>query len=253
MFEIGIPSFNRPKIIDYTLDLLKYYKIDKKIITIFLEDETQLELYSNHDYKKIITHTKGYGNKMEYIKNHYDNNTNLVIIDDDIEQLLEMIDKKTGKQLENLTDFLENAFSLLREKKYFMFGIYPVNNYFFMKKETTEDLKFCCGGFMGYIVRKNDEKLRWDEYEIKSDYVWTIQHYLKDGGLLRFNHITIKTKTYLKRGGCFSMYGDRMKISEKVSDEIQKRFPKYVSKRIRKNGMWEIRLKGGRKKKIIIE
>tara|TARA_R110000822_G_scaffold43423_1_gene117229 strand:+ start:1516 stop:2274 length:759 start_codon:yes stop_codon:yes gene_type:complete len=248
-FAIAIPSFNRPKTIKKTLHLLEKYNFDKSIITIFLDSEQEKEKYVEEigtDYTIVIHKHNNIGELREFIRHYYKEGTHLFSLDDDIEQVKEMIDKKTGKEIDNLKQFVLDAFKKCVEAGYYIWGVYPVDNYFFMNKKTTTDLKFICASFHGYIVRHDlDLKI---EFSIKEDYVNTIQHYIKDGGVVRFNNITTKTKYYQKTGGCFTRFGDRLKESEAIANQIQIKYPQYVSKRQRKNGMWEIRLKRQKKK-----
>ena len=246
MYEVAIPSWGRPKIIEKSLNLLKKYNIDKSKITIFLEDEEQLELYKDLDYKKVLTHTEDIGTKREFMKNYYEEGTHLLSLDDDIEIVKEMIDKKNGKEIDDLNLFVENAFKMCEEKGLYIWGVYPVDNYYFMNKNFSTDLKFICSAFYGYIVRHS---LDFTGFKVKDDYNFCIQHFIKDGGVLRFNYITYKTKYFCKTGGITERLGERVNISKIEALMLKEKYPKFVSTKIRKNGMWEVRLKGGRNKK----
>ena len=246
MYQVAIPSWGRPKIIQKSLNLLEKYKIDKSKITIFLEDEEQLELYKDIDYKKVLTHTEDIGTKREFMKNYYEEGTHLLSLDDDIESVKEMIDKKNGKEIDDLNSFVEYAFKMCEYKGLNIWGVYPVDNYYFMNKNCSTDLKFICSAFYGYIVRHS---LDFTGFKVKDDYNFCIQNFIKDGGVLRFNYITYKTKYFCKTGGITERLGERINISKKEALMLKEKYPKYISTKIRKNGMWEVRLKGGRNKK----
>jgi hypothetical protein len=118
-----------------------------------------------------------------------------------------------------------------------MWGIYPVRNPFFMKKKTSKGLSFIIGALHGYIVRHDKSLEPSTSSEGKEDYHQSILYYLKDGGVLRFNDVTIKTK-FLAKGG---LGQDRFERNKKSAKYLQRTYPKLVSIFHRKNGMSEIR------------
>ena len=133
-FAIAIPSFNRPKTIKKTLNILEKYNFDKSIITIFLDSEQEKEKYVEEigtDYTIVIHKHNNIGELREFIRHYYKEGTHLFSLDDDIEQVKEMIDKKTGKEIDNLKQFVLDAFKKCVEAGYYIWGVYPVDNYFF--------------------------------------------------------------------------------------------------------------------------
>ena len=112
-------------------------------------------------------------------------------IDDDVEGVYQLI----GDKLVAIVDldlFFKEAFEFLKKENLFIWGVHPVKNAFFMKPTKTTNLKFIIGTLYGFIVRHTKELE--PVCEEKEDYEQSILYYLKDGGVMRHNDITIKTK-----------------------------------------------------------
>jgi hypothetical protein len=111
-------------------------------------------------------------------------------------------------------------------------------------KPITKELKFIIGCLYGFIVR-NDKKLEPSpKAEGKEDFHQSILYYLKDGGVIRFNHMTVKTK-FNAPGGLGT---DRFDMNKKAAIFLHKKYPEIVRVWNRPNGMTEIRIKDRRKK-----
>ena len=77
----------------------------------------------------------------------------------------------------------------------------------------------------------------------KDDVVRTIQNYIKDGKVLRFNKVGFKTKYYGNDGGGLGKLNDRMEVSRIAVEELSMKYPKYGKAMVRKNGLHEFKLK----------
>ena len=75
--------------------------------------------------------------------------------------------------------------------------------------------------------------------ESKEDYEQTILYHQLDGGVIRFNHIAIKTKFNAKRG----LGTDRFERNKKAADYLTLQYPDIVSRKDRKDGTPEVKLK----------
>ena len=76
------------------------------------------------------------------------------------------------------------------------------------------------------------------ESEGKEDYEESILYYFMDGGVLRFNNITAKTK-FNAEGG---LGKDRFEMNKLSANYLKKTYPDLVTITHRKNGMTEIKL-----------
>jgi hypothetical protein len=237
---IAIPTYNRSDVLERkTLTTLLKGSIQPSQIYIFVANETEKKKYEvaipSTKYHKIIIGKLGIANQRIFIKNYFKKGDYVVSIDDDVEGLYQL----SGDKLKEIKvkPFFEKALEELKKENKFMWGIYPVHNPFFMKKKTSKGLSFIVGALHGYIVRHDKTLDPSTLSEGKEDYEQSILYYLKDGGVLRFNDVTIKTK-FLAKGG---LGQDRFERNKKSAKYLQHKYPDLVSIFHRKNGMTEIR------------
>ena len=270
-WKVAIPSYNRADYITKaTLSLCKYYNIPNEVIFIFIVDtEEQRKLYENAIDKvlyngiHIIYGPLGLKNMRNFITNFFEEGTPLLCMDDDILSLHELYENNTITdkskaahwKLKDLTpeSFLEwtiQAYTIMNNRKLSLFGIYPVKNGYFMKDlpEITYDARFCVGAFWGIINTKQTEMfITLDE---KEDMERSILFTLKDGGVLRFNNITLSTKYYKTPGGMqtHQTNNDRKNSSIESAKMLYDKYPSLCTLyHGKKNGMCEIRFKKGLK------
>jgi hypothetical protein len=145
-------------------------------------------------------------------------------------------------KLVKITDvdgFFKDAYKNLIKEKLFIWGIYPVRNPFFMKPKTTTDLKFIIGVLRGFINRHSKDLEPSVDSEGKEDYEQSILYFKKDGGVFRYNNITVKTK-FNAVGG---LGKDRFDMNKKAADYLKKTYPDIITIFHRKNGMTEVKMK----------
>jgi len=265
-WKVVIPSYNRHEyIINHSLALCDKFKIPHDFIYIFVATiNNEKELYTqsllNHSiaYRNIhiIEGPLGLKNMRNFITDYFNENEPLLCMDDDIDDLFILHEdndhdkNKAGHwKLKSLTDkqfydLTMKAYEIMLSKKLGLFGIYPVKNGFFMKDlpNITYDARFCVGAFWG-IINNKSIILTLDE---KEDMERSILFTIKDGGVLRFNNITLSTKYYRTPGGMQTHleYNERIQNSIVSCKILYERFPElcklYTSK---KNSMCEIRFK----------
>jgi len=239
--KIAIPTYNRSDILERkTLSTLLNGGIDPSQIYIFLANAEEKKKYEaaipSTMYHTMVIGKKGIANQRIFIKHYFKEGDYVVSIDDDVEGLFRLSGDKLT-QIKQVKTFFEHALEELKKEKKYMWGIYPVRNPFFMRKKTSKGLSFIIGALHGYIVRHDKSLEPSTQSEGKEDYHQSILYYLKDGGVLRFNDVTIKTK-FLAKGGLGQDRFERNKLS---AEYLQKKYPELVSIFHRRNGMTEIR------------
>ena len=127
---------------------------------------------------------------------------------------------------------------MLKDEGLYIWGVYPVRNAFFMKQSITTDLRFIVGVFFGYINRKLKKLEPSIKAEGKEDYETTILYYKLDGGVLRFNNVTTKTK-YIADGG---LGKERFEINKHAAEYLKSTYPEIITIFHRKTGMTEVKL-----------
>lgn len=260
-YIIAIPTYKRSKIIgENTLKVLKNRKIDKNKIYLFVankeEEKDYLKDIDNSLYGNIIIGKKGLKNQRNFITDFFPENKYIVEMDDDIKEIYELIpgegDKRLDiqksqklKKLDNLNKFFEESFTrlltnntdLIMNKKNnilqqnnipHIWGIYPVDNPYFLSNKITNNLQFLVGPMWGKINRHDKNlKLNLDE---KEDFERTLRHYKKDGFVLRYWNVTISTSYYKTPGGMQAENKDRYKEAEISANYLVEMFPEYTTK-----------------------
>jgi hypothetical protein len=239
-YVIAIPSCNRADTIaEKTLSYLLDGGVLASKITIFVANKTQEKLYAaavpSNMYKEIVVGKIGITPQRKFISHYYPVGTYIVSMDDDIEEL-QMLRGDKLVTLRKVDEFFKKAYLMMKRENRFIWGIYPVRNAFFMHNTVSTDLKFIIGLTFGYINRRL--KRLEPTSEVKEDYEQSILYYKEDGGVLRFNNITHKTK-FNSVGGLGT---DRQLTNKIAAEYLQKKYPDIVSIFHRKNGMTEIRL-----------
>lgn len=257
-YIIAIPSYNRADLIQVkTLNLLHKNNINPKIINIFVADRDQYDLYKEKVpsslYNKLIIGVKGLKNQRNYINNYYPEGYHIVEMDDDIEKIVQLVMKyedsakvltKKVKPIENLDNFIKNAFQRCISNGIFLWGVYPLANPYFMTDTITTDLRFIVGPFWGIINRHREDLLLTIDEKENSER--TLQNWVIDGAVLRFNNIGIETKYYKNKGG---MQNNKMNSNYRKEAALNsvyylhKKYPKITKINLsKKSGYPEIKL-----------
>lgn len=242
-YVVAIPTYNRvEEVVKKTLKTLSEGGVAKRRIFLFVANKQQHDLYEagvpRELYNKIIIGKKGITNQRIFISGYFDEGQYVVSMDDDVEQL-EMLRGEKLVKIHDVDDFFNKAYRLMKTENLFIWGIYPVRNPFFMYKETTTDLRFIIGVTYGFITRHLRELKMSSKIETKEDYEQSILFYKKDGGVIRFNGVTAKTR-FNAPGGLGPDRFDKNKVS---AEYLVKKYPDIVSRSDRKDGMPEVKLK----------
>jgi hypothetical protein len=246
-WKVVIPSYNRANYIKKaTLALCLYYKIPVSLIYIFIvDDDIQRQMYQQslsdpvYSGLHIIYGPIGLKDMRNYISNYFEENTPLLCIDDDVLALYELYEddnidsSKAGHwKLKEMTPqqfiiWTTSTYTIMKNNNKNLFGIYPVKNGFFMKDlpEITYDARFCVGTLWGVFNKKTSDMLL--TLEEKEDMERSILFTLKDGGVIRFNKITLSTKYYKTAGGMQTHMTtkDRIINSIESSKILYERYP----------------------------
>ena len=188
MYQIAIPSLSRSQLLKrQTLKTLEHHNIPNSQITIFCIDKEYDQYKTISDYK-IVVGELGLIKQKEFIQTYYPVNTNILFLDDDIQE----IDLDNFNSLDEL---IVTGFNECRNKNSYIWSIYPVWNKFFRQTKSylSTSLKFCIGGFTGIINRKINPKITCFHRE---DVERSIKYFMRDGIVLRFNRVGYKTKFF---------------------------------------------------------
>jgi hypothetical protein len=241
-YVVAIPTYNRYDVLaNKTLRTLIDGNVSKNKIFLFVANREQYKLYDDaipkNMYNQIIIGKKGITNQRKFIAKYFPEGQYVISMDDDVEEF-EILKGDKLVKLKEVNDFFIEAYKLLKKNNLFIWGIYPVRNAFFMYKNVTTDLRFIIGVTFGFITRHNKLLEPSVKAETKEDYEQTILYFKMDGGVLRFNNITTKTK-FNAPGGLGT---DRFERNKNAAEYLEKTYPDIVTTFNRKNGTYEIKL-----------
>ena len=222
-------------------------------VDIFLSNPSEEQAYRENlkDYPVniIISNTKHVNTQRNFIVDYYKEDELILGIDDDIDLVAMKVDDKNTIQLNSLTEFVENAFTISLDKKIDMWGVNPVINPYFMKNNVTFNLKYIVACFYGWR-NNHDEKAYVStnpEYG-KEDFERSIRYYIADGGVTRFNYVAPKTKYYSEKGGIQNYR--TVEYEETAVKWLLETFPMYCKRNTKSKGKYpEVRLIDQRRKK----
>jgi hypothetical protein len=245
-YIVAIPTYNRSEtLVQKTLTTLKKGGVRPSKVFIFLANNEEKDNYEKvvpkELYHKMVVGKKGISEQRRFISKFFKEGQRIVSIDDDVEGVFKLKNAKTLMRITNLDKFYKDSFQRLSDENLFIWGIYPVNNAFFMKDNISTSLKFIIGTMYGFVNRHSPDLIISDEIEEKEDFELSILYFLKDGGVIRYNNVTIKTKFH-SDGGLGKTPG-RLAANKRSAHFLKKKYPDLISIFVRDNGMTEVRLK----------
>lgn len=213
LLEIAIPTYFRAEVLALkTMPLLSAF--DKDIIVLYVEDKIQESVYNeifNNEYKIIVTNTVGIGEKRNFIKNSTKARW-LLQVDDDLKSI---INAEGELSPEEIKDLVYKGFKETEEANLRLWSIAPFSNTFYFKNTMTKSLKFCRGYFFGTVMTGEPVLSPIDCFE---DYWNTLEHFFKDGGVIRFNGYGAKSLITTGKGGLQSQYTKNERLDNEAEN-----------------------------------
>lgn len=243
---VAIPSYGRPDILrKTTLKLLEKQGIAENRIIIFLRDEEERQRYGDLErFKVVITKSSGIKNTRNFLRNYFTTCEEIydfvLFIDDDIKDIVK---GKDSLEVGELYDLILDMYQVAKREKMGLVGICGFHNHYFLKDKITTNLKYIIGAFCGILEPKKNSVIQCT-VEHGEDYEFTIKHFLRDGGVIRFNNYGLKTKYYNEKGGICADMGGFLARNENARESLAKlanEYPKMCSV-IKKGEKWDLRL-----------
>ena len=242
IYRIAIPSYKRSKVINNkTLKYLSKCNFDLSKVDVFVSDEKEKKEYEkncNYEDVNFIIGGKNITEQRNIIHTYYPDDSLILSIDDDIEEMLIKNKNKLKSfyEIEKLSIIAKNEMIKNRTK---ICGIYPVANQFFMKNKISINLKYIAAGFYFFISEQDRTLLV--ELQDKEDFERSIKYFIKYNSLVRLEMITMKTKFYKGEGGLqATRTEERIKKSALY---LAAKYPNYCKMNTgKKTGYAEVRL-----------
>ena len=221
-FIITIPSYNRLRQLDKLLSYLLLNNIDSNNIYVFADPSNYAEYLIGLDKYNIniLQGVNGLINQRNHMRNYFNDNTNILYLDDDF------ISVKSPDEKFDFINEVNNMFTNMINNNCYLGSINPTNNLYFCSGKDKYGLYLCVGCF--YLERnlklKEFEKLIVDE---KEDYTRTLIHYIFAGKVYRNDRFCVNHKYNFSSGGMNS--GNREIMNNIRCNILHYLYPKLTS------------------------
>jgi hypothetical protein len=213
MYSIAIPTYKRSSRM-HTLNYLKKENVPLDLITVFVADKEEYDLYfAKYPEYKIVIGVLGICNQRNFITEYFHEGEYVISIDDDVRDII---------SLEGLPfmEWVLKCISYMEANKVELLGVNPTTNLFWAKERKGDYFKIgrylCVGVFHIYVVRKQ-VKLTTNYGE---DYQRSMEYLKKDGAVARYNGVCIQT-TYWVKGGCSASGRTKETYCDQVKDLLE--------------------------------
>lgn len=269
---IAIPSYHRSQSIkENTLRVLDECQIPHSCIKVFVsKEEVPVYRASLPEDIEVIESVVGCIENRAKVRQHYPEGQKIVYIDDDIKGIYSICDftdthstchifnkKNLGQTyykkqipIPNLHKFLTDAFAVIEKEGAHFGGIYPIGNGFFCNHRYTTDLRYICGGL--YLeINVKDFALQGDQYS--EDFERTCQWFKRDGKVIRFESVILKTGYYKGKGDGGKPGGlvetRTVELSKQAQEKLAAIYPEYLTviPPTSKNQFWNLKCKKQKK------
>ena len=191
---VAIPSYRRAQTIHRkTLALLWSSGIPAERVTVFVASPEEAEEYAQYFLPSfspsIVVGVPGIHRQRAFMESYYQKGQRVVFIDDDV-SALKMIHPAA------LPEVIDRCFELAAAEGCALWGINPTDNGLCLKDEAVVGLRYIIGAFYGLTIT-HDIDYPWP---VAEDYTRTVEHFKRDGRVLRFNGIGPTTR-YFATGG----------------------------------------------------
>jgi len=245
-WRVAIPSYRRTRVLcDKPLALLRRHAIPYDKIHIFVASVEEEQEYLQWLPEAYHIHVAEVGTAAvrNYITNFFPVGTRIFCMDDDVKDLVELDDNRL-RPITDLTAFIEEGFETAEAAGVRLWGIYPINNPFFMSRTPTTQLTYIVGCAFGII---NPGPVLWCTLDDKEDFQRSMCMYLLDGAVLRLNHVAPCTNYWTTPGG--NRVARTFERAERAAEAFVEAYPDLAKLRLKARGK-DVRLRDERILKV---
>jgi hypothetical protein len=223
-----------------TLLFLSNNNVEAEDIYIFVSPSSYEEYknYFKESNLNIILSKDSITAARNHIIEYFDNGTEIVELDDDVEDIQTTQKNVKNTSINNFKDLCKELFKLSDKG---LWGINANHNNYFATNNIRKGLYSIINSCCGYT---NDKDIKLTVQE-KEDFDRVCQFYHKGKTVIKDGRHGVKTKYWTNKGGIQAKYNreDRVKVQKKSAEDLMKKWPQYCSTRTRKNGIVDIRFK----------
>lgn len=240
-YQVAIVTHRRAELFaEQTSGLLRHMR-DR--VTLFLSDEEDQKAYAPLGYNAVVTGAKNLTEKLNFLHNHYEPGTRVVVLEDDVAFVTpNTIGKNGTKPYTDLDALCQRGFSAVRDGG--LWGVAPHANAFYMSGKTTRTLKLVVGYCFGFVATRDPELLL--HCETKTDYERTLRYFVKYGFVVRLDDVGVATVNYTQPGGLATHMNHeaRTGAEQRACDYLVKKWPHLVEHNTKKASLYaELKLK----------
>jgi hypothetical protein len=248
----AIPSRARAKtLIAKTLPLLDRLGIPERDRRVFVSAPEIAEyrlVLDDAGYEEVRVEPGALGvcGNRNAMTHHFAEGERYVSIDDDLRDLRVMVDEKTLRPItpEEWAEVVATGWEMLDETGARLWGLYPVPNPYFMRRRISTRLVYVAGAVWG-IENRRDAHLV--DLEYRDDWQRSVQCYVADGAVIRFDYVTWSTEGYHGAGGLQTTGERTPDATLRDCEELVRRHPGLVTLNLTKKSGWpETRLRDRR-------
>lgn len=234
-YVIAIPSYQRAELLmECTLATLKIMKQPTSLIYIFVANASEYKRYTNilprMYHANIVKGVLGLGKQRNFISKYFDVGTHIVHMDDDVTKLL----RHDNKVIENLTPWVNMAFSLCTQHNCKLWGVYPIDSRLCMSQTATIGWAPLIGTVFGVI---NDRSADLQQtYNNCEDLERSLKHICKFGAVVRLNGVCFRTRGAFYTGG-LGKGPERLADYNVQMTKLQSAYGAYIQRRVDKQGV----------------
>ena len=223
-----IPSLGRSdRIAECAVKTLRELNVSPGSIHVFVADEEEKKKYQVAvPDVDVVVGKLGIGHQRKFINGYFPEGHRIVSMDDDV-TLVKKNGNKTSLLTGDLVEYANRAYNLCEEKGVRLWGVTDSVNGMFMGEGAVHGLRSCAGAFYGEYSQETECQSERDHCE---DLEKQLKHYLKYGGIIRFNNVGPKQKRY-GSGGVVQQLGgmeERLAVYEKAALDLCDIYPDLI-------------------------
>lgn len=244
--HFGIASYRRADN-QRTIEYLESLGVDKSRILVSVQTREDYEAYTAAGIdcraKLIYRHGENVSDNRNNILDHFPPGTKIVMLDDDLKCINRLNAGKltpirTGEELERL---LKHGYALAAKHRTVGFGLYPVNNAFYMSKGYASR-SVVIGTFFAVV----NTDLRFDrEMTVKEDYEYSCKAIRRYGAFVRLNNFACDAQ-HKSKGGCEELWSNTAEM-QRTARRLAGLYPDIVKLNAKKPGEITMIKTGGKK------
>ena len=233
-YRIAIPTYNRPELIQKAaLAWLERSAVSKEQVDVWVSGESQLPLYKDlpqHWRARMRIGAKGLvGNRRAAEAAYLSEGVGRVLwLNDDVFSVRRLAQGKKALHEVPIQKVADDGWRECQRAGAWLWGIYAVDNWFFMSERVHHDLRYVVGCFYGVRLPAG-EYLQPRYGDAKEDYERALRFYTVDRRLVRLDYYSPKTIYYNSP----EIFPDVQAVEENIRN-LEQRWPAWVRRNRRK-------------------